>query len=587
MGLAAVVLVILGLAGKLPGWKVGLLLVVVAIAGFSVHTYIPIRSAEEPILNENNPSESWDATIGYLERKQYLRESMTERMFKRRSEWTNAFGMQRRMGFWGFFSQQYGFSGVKFVIPFLIGLFGLWEVVRRRAKLGLPVLLLLLLSSIGLVLYMNFADGTRMTAVGGDYLEVRDRDYFFTPAFILFGIAIGFGLTALAQMVGDVAKKLSSPLKTGLMALTLVLFASPIFALTNNWFYADRSNNWIAYDYATNLLQAADENAIVFTSGDNDTFPVWCLQYTYGMRPDVTIVNLALANTHWYIEQIQSSMGVDLGMSEEQIKQLRSVRYPDGRVRRPSHAIVDAILARHMGKRPIQFSVTTGQSARQYRGKPIDSLCELTGLMWRVTPEAKGQRTSVEEAVGYFYDSTRFRIRTYNDTTVHKTETGLHTSNNYGIAMLIVADTLRRRGDAVGAERLARRILDLIPQSRDAENFLGSLYGQQGRVSELRRLIDDSRYGDKRSLSMLLVRSHFTHLQDENGLQVLRAILDGDPSYRPAFEELLRNLVRLKRYSDAVSELKRWIANNPGDTRSEQLLRQIEADMAQSQRDGE
>ena len=111
--------------------------------GYSAHLYIPIRSAQHPAINENNPSQSLTATINYIERKQYGSMSMTERMFERRSEWENQFGVHSRMGFWGFFSEQYGLSGTRFVIIFLLGIFGIWELIRRRPREGLMLLLLI------------------------------------------------------------------------------------------------------------------------------------------------------------------------------------------------------------------------------------------------------------------------------------------------------------------------------------------------------------------------------------------------------------------------------------------------------------
>jgi len=202
--LAVVGILFLGLILKLPNWRTALLVVLVAILGFSAHLYIPIRSAQDPYINENNPSQNLTATINFLERKQYGSQSMIERMFERRAEWENQFGAYRRMGFWSFFQEQYGTSGPRFFALFVVGLFGIWEIVRRRKETGLFVVILLLISSVGLVLYMNFADGTRQNPVTGrDYIEVRDRDYFFTPAYMLFGLAIGLGLSGLVQFVRD------------------------------------------------------------------------------------------------------------------------------------------------------------------------------------------------------------------------------------------------------------------------------------------------------------------------------------------------------------------------------------------------
>ncbi|MCK4301535.1 MAG: DUF2723 domain-containing protein, partial [candidate division Zixibacteria bacterium] len=143
-GVAAAALLVMGLGGRLPRWRSGLMILVMAVAGFSVHLFIPIRSAQQPSLNENNPSESLQATVNFIERKQYGTQSMIERMFMRRADWGNQFGNCRRMGYWGFFQQQYGLGGSKFVLLLLLGLFGIWEVVRRSPVAGWPLVVLLL-----------------------------------------------------------------------------------------------------------------------------------------------------------------------------------------------------------------------------------------------------------------------------------------------------------------------------------------------------------------------------------------------------------------------------------------------------------
>ena len=130
---------------------------------------------------------------------------MTERMFKRRGSWSNQFGRHPHMGFWSYFEEQYSKAGWSFIIPFFtLGMIGMVVAIRKRLEIGLPFFTLFLLCSVGLILYMNFADGTKFDVVTGDaYLEVRNRDYFFTPAFVFFGIAIGMGISAVMQMVKD------------------------------------------------------------------------------------------------------------------------------------------------------------------------------------------------------------------------------------------------------------------------------------------------------------------------------------------------------------------------------------------------
>src|SRR4030066_47220 len=88
-------------------------------------------------------------------------------------------------------------------------------------------------------------------------------------------------------------------------ALGVVLFLLPALALSNNYHRNDRSGNWIPWDYAYNLLNSCEKDAIMFTNGDNDTFPLWFLQEVERVRQDVRIVNLRLLNTNWYIKQLR------------------------------------------------------------------------------------------------------------------------------------------------------------------------------------------------------------------------------------------------------------------------------------------
>jgi hypothetical protein len=131
--------------------------------------------------------------------------------------------------------------------------------------------------------------------------QPRERDYAYAASFYAFTIWIGMGVLALFDLLRRLAGE-----KTGaLVAVALTIAAVPALMASENWDDHDRSGRYLARDVAFNYLNSCAPQAILFTNGDNDTFPLWYAQEVEGMRTDVRVCNLMLLNTDWYIDQMK------------------------------------------------------------------------------------------------------------------------------------------------------------------------------------------------------------------------------------------------------------------------------------------
>ena len=137
--------------------------------------------------------------------------------------------------------------------------------------------------------------------------QPRERDYSYVGSFLAFSIWIGVGSAMIGERIQmwiqqkDLANRLVA------IALILQILFIPGVILSSNYHSHDRSGNYVAWDYSYNILQSVGPNGVLFTNGDNDTFPLWYLQEVEEIRKDVAVVNLSLLNTPWYIKQLAES----------------------------------------------------------------------------------------------------------------------------------------------------------------------------------------------------------------------------------------------------------------------------------------
>ena len=182
---------------------------------------------------------------------------------------------------------------VFFMMPLLLGLLGLFFQLYSGKK-GLEsfwvVFFLFFMTGLAIVIYLNQTP-----------YQPRERDYAYAGSFYAFAIWIGLGVAAIYKLL---SKKINPTLSAGIAAVISLIV--PIQMVSQTWDDHDRSGRYTCRDFGKNYLTSVDENGIIFTNGDNDTFPLWYAQETEGYRTDVRVCNLSYLQTDWYVNQMKS-----------------------------------------------------------------------------------------------------------------------------------------------------------------------------------------------------------------------------------------------------------------------------------------
>lgn len=416
----------------------------------------------------------------------------------------------------------FGFPvGVRLPFSLLAISLGIWGaiVLRRRDRSMFWLLVLLFLTTgPGLVGYMNFRPGYSLAwdlYPVIDMHEVRERDYFFTVSFQVWGMFVGLGLVGLYRLlreryggVREIGGR-TVPLGAGVLALAVLPFALNFRAASR----AHGPDARLARDFAYDLLQSVEPYGIVFTNGDNDTFPLWYLQEVEGVRQDVSVVNLSLGNTDWYIRQLrdnpvrpfdpeQAPWFADLapseppgrlhGWSDAQIEQLMGglaqsrYRLPSaqalraGRVQRTfplgtrfitSDALIARLISENWRTRPIYFSLTAGTNAWRFYDEDVTQ----EGLVLALHALAPPDSTKITPFPGLFqvpvnverteflvWDVYRYaRLLEVDSLDLNATERNI--AINLSFPLYALAQVHEALGDTTARDRNLRRALQLRP----------------------------------------------------------------------------------------------------------------------------
>ena len=384
-------------------WQIAnlvMLCITVVLIGYSTYALIFIRSASNPPIDENDP-ETVEAFVSYLKREQYGDtpifsgytfdnetrniDSNNKVFFPRRHSPSpphlysyaqyesdfqyfvqyQIFHMYVRYFMWNFVGRANdvqdapfitGFTfldpdayhpdrfvqtpserssrNVYFALPLLLGLFGAVYHFFRDWKRAFSVFVLFFVTGIGIILYLNQTP-----------LQPRERDYSYVASFFAFSLWVGIGATGILQVVSEILRssveqgqKWGSTILTGTAAL--IFLGVPLWMTIENFDDHDRSGRYIAPEYAYNMLASVEDDAILITNGDNDTFPLWYLQEVERVRQDVRVVNVSLLNTPWYINQLKNQESRDserlpFSMTDEAIENISIIPWKPDEIELP------------------------------------------------------------------------------------------------------------------------------------------------------------------------------------------------------------------------------------------------------------
>ena len=503
------------------------------VVGLSFNFVLPIRAGLDPRINEAEPacesvSEAAAAvfTMGRrgceplaasLTREQYQTPPVTARKapftaqlqnYMQYFEWQWSRGIDP--------SETPSTLRLPFTLLFLLlGATGLYAAWRADRAVFTYLIVLTGTLTLALVVYLNFKYGYSLAPEITDpqLHEVRERDYFFIAGFLVWGVLSGVGLAwtwqTFAKGLGDNPRRYQ---------LTSPILAVAFIPLALNGAWATRSDDYAARDWAYDLLMSVEPYAVLFTNGDNDTFPLWYMQEVEGVRQDVTVIVGQYLQTQWYITQLQRHTDpesqrpydADLfpGLYPERSLPSRSiitlpaedlarvaparlsqdftvpfpglaVTYPEGMVLDRNHQLALSIIHDSIDDRPIYFSASGGMlnqlGLRQWGVR--HGLATKLELRPPEAPAREGWVQGSPEYGGEWFDLDH-SLRLYRDVyeyrgilerDVWSDRASLNIPQQYFAMALLLSDAVSQAG---GSEELFERL------QADAASF--QVVGQGG-----------------------------------------------------------------------------------------------------------
>jgi len=593
--------------------NLALLSVLMIGLGYASYAVIYIRANVDPPINENDPSTS-EKMYSYLNREQYGDSPIFPRRWsddpqhqqeyrKYKSDWDYFWSYQvnhmfNRYFAWNFVGkssdvQDSDYDISKYwMLPFILGMIGMVHHFSRDWKRGISVFALFFLTGYAIILYLNQTSP-----------QPRERDYSYVGAFFAFAIWIGIGANFFIEYIKDSIKgegiqKILVPIT---IALLIVFIPGRMLAV--NFHEHDRSGNYVAYDYARNILAGLEPNAVLFTNGDNDTFPLWYQQEVERYRTDVRIVNLSLLNTDWYIKQLKNNtpreaqkVSLPSNMTDDIITGIGPMQWaPEGRVidipvnkvnvtesdlgktvdhlqiqdtiswkMDPTIRVRDYSLIRvqdfmiyniiraNEWRRPIYFAITVPE----YNRIGIDNYLRLEGLVYRLVPSKGGNPfDTIEEETMRSNLFEKYWYRNLNDENVYYDENIRRLVINYRNLFLRLSYSYFERRDSLTAASVVDKMQEMIPAKVFPYDDARTLVS----ISEIYKVMPNyqQKYFEVLADAEEIIK---TQMQSQNA----------DPSNFMLLEKIYAGT---KRYQEAIGILEQLLVRYPNEP---ELTRRID-----------
>jgi tetratricopeptide (TPR) repeat protein len=531
--------------------------------GISVHLFLLIRAGQHPTINEGAP-DNWRALYFALRREQYPPTNVLVR---------KASFIFQLKHFNGYFQEQFemakaylGQLNIGSLIPLSLGIWGIVDHYTKHRKTFVMLFAMFLVTSLGLIVFLNFSDN-----------EVRDRDYFYSSAFYFFALFIGIGAASILNEIKNWASRKNLAGSLPVLVPASVLVALPFFTLANHHFAHDRSRNHICSKYARNMLVGLEPNSILFTNGDNDTFPLWYIQEVEKYRTDIRVVNLSLLNTPWYIEQLRDlEPKVTITWNDSEINRLEPIPTKDGWVLVRDIA-VQHILKNNLRSRPTYFAVTIPpETFSPYR----DSL-EMEGLAYRVVPrkgKAMVNLEKLEDNVWNKFDYAGILDKNWKrDDSMYREDYVTRLIQNYAAAFTQLGFEKGRAGDYAGAVKNLEVALQITPDLDPALEWIGwyrlESGDTSGAVAYYKREVARRPQDTELLYRLAGVYERLGHL--DSALMAVDELIKRNTNHRDAVLSGVGIALRFGLNDQAERYLSNWLATHPNDLSVKKALDEL------------